>query len=98
MAPGAEFNETHWSDPQWDTLYAQLIAQPDVGKQRELEYELQQIEWERGGYLDWGFYPTLDGLGHAVRGIEPNKGGPLGGGVYSKTWLATEYGAHLRRR
>lgn len=89
MAPGAEFNETHWSDPQWDTLYAQLIAQPDVGKQRELEYELQQIEWERGGYLDWGFYPTLDGLGHAVRGIEPNKGGPLGGGVYSKTWLAT---------
>ena len=89
MAPGAEFNETHWNDSQWNGLYAQLLAQLDVGKQQELSYEMEKIEWERGGYLDWGFYPLLDGLGHNVRGVEPNKGGPLGGGIYSRAWLAT---------
>jgi peptide/nickel transport system substrate-binding protein len=89
MAPGAEFNETHWKDPEWASLYNQLLAQPDVGKQKELSYEMEKIEWERGGYLDWGFYPLLDGLSHHVRGIEPNRGGPLGGGIFSRAWLAT---------
>ena len=88
MAPGAEFNETHWNDPQWTSLYNQLLAQRDPGKQQELYYALENIEWERGGYLDWGFYPLLDGLSNNVRGIEPNKGGPLGGGIYSRAWLA----------
>jgi peptide/nickel transport system substrate-binding protein len=88
MAPGAEFNETHWSDPQWTSLYDQLLAQRDPGKQQALSYEMQKIEWERGGYLDWGFYPLLDGLSHNVRGIEPSKAGPLGGGIFSRAWLA----------
>lgn len=89
MAPGAEFNETHWHDPQWDSLYTQLLAEKDPGKQQDLEYELEKIEWERGGYLDWGFYPLLDGLAHNVRGISPSKCFPLGGGVFSRAWLAT---------
>ena len=89
MAPGAEFNETHWSDPQWDHLYVQLLAEKNPGKRQDLEYELEKIEWERGGYLDWGFYPLLDGLAAHVKGIFPNKGGPLGGGVFSRAWLAT---------
>jgi peptide/nickel transport system substrate-binding protein len=88
MAPGAEFNETHWNDPQWTSLYNQLLAQPDPGKQQELCYEMEKIEWERGGYLDWGFYPLLDGLSHNVRGIEANRTGPLGGGIFSRAWLA----------
>jgi peptide/nickel transport system substrate-binding protein len=89
MAPGAEFNETHWSDRQWTSLYNQLLAQPAQGKQQELSYEMQKIEWDRGGYLDWGFYPLLDGLSHNVRGIEPYKPGPLGGGHFERAWLAS---------
>lgn len=88
MAPGAEFNETHWNDPQWTNLYNQLLAQGDAGKQQELSYEMQKIEWDRGGYLNWGFYPLLDGLSPGVRGVEPSKFGPLGGGIFSKAWLA----------
>jgi peptide/nickel transport system substrate-binding protein len=89
MAPGAEFNETHWSDPQWDSLYLQLLAQKDPGKQEQITYEMEKIEWERGGYLDWGFYPLLDGLNQKVRGIEANPTGPLGGGIFSRAWLAS---------
>jgi peptide/nickel transport system substrate-binding protein len=88
MAPGAEFNETHWNDPQWTKLYNQLLAQSDPGKQQELMYEMQKIEWDSGGYLDWGFYPLLDGLGHNVHGITPNKNGPLGSGLFSHAWLS----------
>ncbi|MGO8959066.1 MAG: ABC transporter substrate-binding protein [Streptosporangiaceae bacterium] len=88
MARGAEFNETHWNDSQWNSLYDQLLAQPDTGKQQQLCYEMEKIEWERGGYLDWGFYPLLDGLALNVRGIEPNRGGPLGGGIFSRAWLS----------
>jgi peptide/nickel transport system substrate-binding protein len=88
MAPGAEFNETHWSEPQWTSYYKQLLAQTDAGKQQQLMYEMQKIEWDSGGYLDWGFYPLLDGLAHNVRGILPNKNGPLGASHFAKAWLA----------
>ena len=58
MAPNAPFNETHWSDPQWDKLYNQTQATLDDTKRKEMNFELQRILWERGGYLIWGFYPA----------------------------------------
>ena len=68
MAPNAPFNETHWKDAKWSKLYNQAQATVDDAKRKDLNFELQRILWDRGGYLIWGFYPLLDGIAKNVRG------------------------------
>jgi peptide/nickel transport system substrate-binding protein len=88
LVKGAPFNETHWHDPQFQSLYNQLLAEHDPGKQQDLFNALENILWDRGGYLIWGFYPLLDGLANNVRGIPPAPVGPLGGSQFATAWLA----------
>jgi peptide/nickel transport system substrate-binding protein len=87
LAPNAPFNETHWSDPEWDRLYLETQATLDDAKRKELNFELQRILWERGGYLMWGFYPLLDGLAPNLRGAVPNPNNELSNFNFQDFWL-----------
>ena len=60
----------------------------DDAKRKELNFELQRILWERGGYLMWGFYPLLDGLGPNVHGAVPNPNNELSNFNFQDFWLA----------
>jgi peptide/nickel transport system substrate-binding protein len=88
MAPNAPFNETHWSDPEWDKLYNQTQATLDDTKRKEMNFELQRILWERGGYLIWGFFPLLDGVGKNVHGAVPNANNVLSNFNFQDFWLS----------
>ncbi len=88
LAPTAPFNETHWHDPEWDRLLATAEATIDAAKRLELYYEMENILWDRGGYLIWGFYPQLDGLSLQVRGAIPNASNELGNWQFRTWWLA----------
>jgi peptide/nickel transport system substrate-binding protein len=87
LAPSAPFNETHWKDPEWDKLYLQAQATLDNTKRKELNFELQRILWERGGYLMWGFYPLLDGVGRNVHGAVANPNNELSNFNFRDFWL-----------
>ena len=87
LVNGAPFNETHWHNPQFQSLYDQALAETDAGKRQDLYSELQTLLWNDGGYLIWGFYPVIDGLSKQVGGIEPSPLGPLGGRPFTDTWL-----------
>jgi len=89
MAPTAPFNETHWHNPQWDSLLAQAEATIDTGKRQEIYYEMQQLLWNEGGYLIWGFYPLLDGLSLNVQGAIPNPANELGNWQFQTWWLSS---------
>ena len=88
LVNGAPFNETHWHNAQFQSLYDQALAETDSGKRQDLYNELQTLLWNDGGYLIWGFYPVIDGLSKQVGGIEPSPLGPLGGGPFTDAWLA----------
>ncbi|MCW2950987.1 MAG: putative peptide transporter,substrate-binding protein [Conexibacter sp.] len=79
--PRASYPETHFgdNDPQFASLYYQAIRTVDPAKRRELEHEMQQIQYERGGYLVWGFQNMVDAASTKVAGFALDKSGwPLG--------------------
>ncbi|MDA8371763.1 MAG: ABC transporter substrate-binding protein [Nocardiopsaceae bacterium] len=85
--PGAAFNETHWDDEEWVEIIEEARATVDEEKRAELIKQAMKIEYERGGYIVWGFVNTVDGFNKKVKGLEPSvTGHPL-----------TTYGFHLMR-
>jgi len=64
------WNETKWSDPEFDEIVAQINAEMDVAKRTELYHEAQQILIDRGPtivpYVE--NYPF--GTASAVQGLE----------------------------
>jgi peptide/nickel transport system substrate-binding protein len=47
----------------------------DVVKRAELVHEMQQLEYDHGGYVIWGFSNFLDGYSSKVQGlIQDDKG------------------------
>lgn len=88
LAPGGGYNETHWADRQWDSTYTQALGTLDTTKRTELVHELQKIDWERGGYIIWGFVDFIDGLSARVQGLVPDPIFPLGGYGFGEAYLS----------
>jgi peptide/nickel transport system substrate-binding protein len=67
-APFAVSNKTHFHDPQFSELFLAAMAQPDLEKRRTLVHQVQQIQYERGGLLIWGYADLLDSVANRVGG------------------------------
>jgi peptide/nickel transport system substrate-binding protein len=87
--PTAPFNETHWDNHQYNSLYAQAIATVDQSLRTELAHEMQQIEYNEGGYIIPFFPPVIDGFGTNVGGLAPSKIGlSLNAYDFKRVWLS----------
>jgi peptide/nickel transport system substrate-binding protein len=87
--PTASFNETHWDNSRYNSLYAQAIATTDASLSTELAHEMQQIEYNEGGYIIPFFPPVIDGYGANVGGLVPSKSGlSLGAYDFKNVWLS----------
>jgi peptide/nickel transport system substrate-binding protein len=73
--PTAQWNETHWKDPKFDSLYRQALSTVDAGKRKELEQEMQRIQYERGGYIIAYFPNTIDAYSAKLTGWVPYNNG-----------------------
>ena len=69
-ATGAAYNESHWSDPEFDALTAQINTELDRAKRAELYKTAQQILIERGPVIVPFFETAAAGVSKAVHGIE----------------------------
>lgn len=84
----APYNETHWADPQWTALVNGANVTTDQAKRCDLIKKAQQIEYDRGGYIIWGFPNGLDAYSSAVQGFSPDKSGiPLTSFGFRNVWL-----------
>ena len=87
--PSAPFNETHWNNPRYNSLYAQAIATGDDALRTELAHEMQQIEYAEGGYIIPFFPPVIDGFGANVGGLVPSRIGlSLNAYDFKGVWLS----------
>lgn len=59
LMAGANANIAHWNDPQFMSLANQLLQTVDPTKQCSLEQQMQQIEYDRSGYLLTAWSDTL---------------------------------------
>jgi peptide/nickel transport system substrate-binding protein len=86
--PGAVYNQTHWSNPKYESLYLQAIGAADSTKRVELEQEMQKILYNEGGLIIFGFPNSVDAHSSKVHGFQPDKSGQaLGSWDFKQVWL-----------
>jgi len=81
---GGTYNETHWDHPQFTELINQARREPDAAKRTTLLHDAQEIEYNEGGLIIWGFRQQVDAYGASVQGLEPSKYLPLGSYKFNK--------------
>jgi peptide/nickel transport system substrate-binding protein len=86
--PSAPYNETHWSDPEFLDVIGQARSTVDPRARAELLRHAQRIEYDRGGYLIWGFMNQVDAYQGYVAGLVPDRTGvSLSGYQFRQAWL-----------
>jgi peptide/nickel transport system substrate-binding protein len=74
--PTAPYNECHWppKDSNYLDLYAQALAETDVGKRADIIHEMQKLEYDEGGYIIPFFNNLVDSYSSKVSGFNVNRG------------------------
>ena len=77
--PNSPYNETHWppksgTGSNFESLYNQALAEPDATKRITIMHEMQQAEYDVGGYIIPFFGGLIDGYAANVKGLKPSKG------------------------
>lgn len=85
---GAPYNECHFENPQFDSLYSQALSTLDAAKQRDIIHEMQVIYWNEGGYIIPYFTPAIDGYSPKLRGLVPGKELYLSNFGFENFWFA----------
>ncbi|MBN9798844.1 ABC transporter substrate-binding protein [Pseudonocardia alni] len=86
--PDSPFNETHWNDAEYIRIVRRARAEVDTARRGELVRQAQRIEYDRGGYLIWGFPNRVDAHQTYVGGLTPSRTGlSLSGYEFRKAWV-----------
>jgi peptide/nickel transport system substrate-binding protein len=77
--PTSPYNETHWppksgEGSDFGDLYKQALAETDDNKRIDIEHQMQQYEYDIGGYIIPYFNSLIDGHSTKVKGLTPSKG------------------------
>lgn len=72
------YNETHFDNAKFAQTLATAQATTDETKRNQLLQDCQQIEYDEGGYIVWGFRTQVDAYSGHVSGLKPSKYLPLG--------------------
>ena len=67
------YNETHFDDPTFTALIDQAKREPDEAKRTRLLHDAQEIEYNTGGFIIWGFKRQLDAYSNLVQGLSPHR-------------------------
>jgi peptide/nickel transport system substrate-binding protein len=70
--PGAPYPDVHFTDAPYQALYKQAIGTLDQAKRRPILQEMQRIQYERGGFIIWGFRDSLDAISGKLGGFKQN--------------------------
>lgn len=87
MLPKSPFNETHWQDARYVSLYNQAIAEVNTHRRRDLIHAMQTIEYKQGGYIVPYFVDIIDAHAQGVGGVVASRAGlPFNGYDLKRVW------------
>lgn len=75
MLRTSPYNDTHWYNTRYASLYRQAEAEADLKKRYDIIHEMQTMEWNEGGYLSYAFFGVVDAHRTNVKGLIPSKTG-----------------------
>ena len=74
---------------RWNALLDKAIGEPNKAKAQTLWNQVQKIQYDRGGYLNWTNADWVDGLSKKVQGLKPSAAGVLGNYRFMDAWLSS---------
>ena len=91
--PGAAFNETHWGDqkpggPAAIKLMFEAIGAVAPAKATSLWNQVQKLQVDQGGYLNWGYGDSIDAVAPDVRGLRESASFNLNNYRMLDGWIA----------
>jgi peptide/nickel transport system substrate-binding protein len=87
--PASPFNECHFNNPRYISLYTQALATLDVSMRTEIAHEMQMIDYNEGGYIIPFFPAVIDGYSPNVHGILQSKtGSSFNNWDFEHMWLS----------
>ncbi len=85
----APFNECHFSNSKYDSLYSRGLSFLEESKRADVAHEMQEIDYDDGGYIIPYFPPVIDGYKKTLNGLVPSKTGlPLSGFNFQSLWFS----------
>jgi peptide/nickel transport system substrate-binding protein len=85
MLPASPWDETHFADPAYIRLYAQANATTSDRLRAQITGDMQQIDFDQGGYIIPAFIDTLDAYSAKITGYAPSRlGQPLGDYAFAR--------------
>lgn len=86
--PNSPFPETHFDDPHYTSLYYQANKTQNASVRKEIEYEMQNIDFTQGGYIIPCFVDSLDAYSSKLVGYQTGEvGEPLGNFNFEDYWF-----------
>lgn len=83
------YNETHFDNPQFNSLITQASREQDAAKRKELLHAAQKIEYDEGGYIIWGFKRQVDAYSNTAMGFVPHRYLPCSSFKFQRVSLNT---------
>jgi peptide/nickel transport system substrate-binding protein len=84
----APFNECHFDNTRYNSLYGQALATTDPAKVKTIVQDMQEIDYNSGGYIIPYFCPNIDASLKTVHGVQESKvGRPFGNYNYRTFWV-----------
>ena len=87
LASDAVWNETHFKVPTFDKMVRQAIGARTVDQATEQWLKVQNVQYERGGYIGWANQNIVDAASNKVKGVKASAFFNLGGFNYRDVWL-----------
>jgi peptide/nickel transport system substrate-binding protein len=72
MLPTSPFNETHTDNPTLNNWYQQANATLSASVRKQIEYEMQNFDFNQGGYIIPAFIDSLDAYSTKITGYSPS--------------------------
>ncbi|MGO1384616.1 MAG: ABC transporter substrate-binding protein [Arachnia sp.] len=81
------YNETHFDDPEFEDLIKRARAEVDTDTRNDLVRQAQQIEFDTGGFIIWGFKEQVDAYSQFVEGLVPSRDLPMSSFLFKRARL-----------
>jgi peptide/nickel transport system substrate-binding protein len=87
--PHAPYDATHMhTDKEYAALYYQACATMDDTQRAAVCAQMQRIEYDRGGYINYGWGNVIDAYSSKVAGLVPDKmGWPMTSYGFNRVWF-----------
>jgi peptide/nickel transport system substrate-binding protein len=87
LSSNAPYNETHFKSGAFSTVLQKAIGELDKTKAQDYWNQVQQIQYDQGGYLQWVNADWVDAVSKKVAGLKPHAAGALGNYLFQDAWL-----------